>query len=133
MKYLPNPLLFLIIFILPLACFSQKLKTDNVDYSAYVVSEYSASSVKGDVSDAHFAFRSDTIKTNLSGQKRVFYLTSSWKETILDTGNTVEIAEAKDSGGFRLTITLGFDEPLERYFIILAYNNVTFFYEVRKE
>ena len=127
--------ILLVLFTGATSIFSQEFKDDSVNYRAYVVTEYHHNNGKkiGDTTSVLFAFRGDIILTSIEGQRKAFYIEDEWETTELSTGHKVKVTKAYDNGGFRLGITLGYDDCSETVFIILAYNNLSFFYEVNKE
>jgi len=126
-------ILISLFFLFATINFAQEIYSDSINYRAYVVAEYYEDKKIGDVTDDLFAFRGDIVITSIKGQRRAFYIEEGWEQTNLSTGHSVKIAQAYDNGGFRVGITLGYDTNSETYFIILAYNNVNFFYEVETE
>ena len=123
------------LLLIPFIVFGQTIKTDSVNYRATVVSEYINSlMLGGDESNVLFEMRGNVIFTSMEGDQRKSFCIKEWGDTLLtETGHMVKMAKAEDIGGHRLVITLGYDEKSSMNFIVLSYNNRTFFYELNEE
>ena len=122
----------LLLFLISTFCFSQNIKVDTINYRAKVVAKYINDKKSGDLSDVLFSFRGDVIFTSIDDQRRAFYRKTKW-EKIEDSEYNIYRVQCKDNGGFLLELLIGYNKPSESNFIIVKYNNITYFYEVQAE
>lgn len=107
-----------------------QIPNNNVNYKASALTIFLNGNQEVLHMNTNFEIRGNHIKTTNYDQTKNLYLKEKFKPAVLETGHKVIVAQAVDNGGFYCPITIGHLQN-DDYFIIIAYNNINFFYEVK--